>query len=112
MMILYYSMGVTFLLINLLYTIITPIAGLFFLYSLKEGKEQTDIWVQNQRILLSLRCELTLIWMLQWLVFLHKVCPTNYNMIVIPKSLSTTTKEKESERSEQKIDSSSDQKEV
>ena len=77
---LYFSMGFTFLLINILYTIIIP----FTIVTAMPPKDQPDqqgTWYATLNFVEDIRTELTLIWLVQMLIFLHKVSLRDTSMI-------------------------------
>ena len=80
---LYYSMGVTFLLINILYTLVLPYTTVFKVTS-NDDAENRLFWQINIHIFFGLRQILTFTWLMQWLVFLHKVIPKEATLISPP----------------------------
>ena len=71
---LYYSMGVTFLLINILYTLVLPFTTVYKVTTNDDPQDRL-FWQINIHIFFGLRQILTFTWLMQWLVFLHKVIP-------------------------------------
>ena len=68
------------MLINILYTIIIPFTQVYLMPS-KSHPEEQAVWYTNFDLFQDLRTELTLLWLVQMLIFLHKVSLRDTNFL-------------------------------
>ena len=96
MRLLYSTMGLTFLIINIAYAMVIPSIIMFLAPHIKNM--DLDEWKRLSQIASMCRHELSFIWLIQFLLFLYKVSPNQHRIMRSEAKLSTESSMKSSTR--------------